>query len=115
MGRIKYKEVAGLEVKRGRPTKATNPSESQLKKLYTKESRSIREIAEIIGCSKDMIHRTLKEYKIERRSHVKRLKLEKYDIDFIKDTVKKKGYRRGAQELGVNKSTLYRYLRKRGK
>jgi len=115
VGRIKYKELAGLEVKRGRPTKANKPSKSQLKKLYTKESRSIREIGEILGCSKDMIYRALKEYKIERRSQIKRLKLEKYDIDLIKETVKMKGYRRGAQELGVNKSTLYRYLRKRGK
>jgi hypothetical protein len=115
VGRIKYKELAGIEVKRGRPTKANKPSESQLKKLYTKESRSIREIADILGCSKDMVYRALKKHKIERRSHVKRLKLEKYDFDFIKETVKKKGYRRGAQELGVNKSTLYRYLKKRGK
>ena len=114
MGRIKYKELAGIEVKRGRPTKANKPSESQLKKLYIKESRSIREIAEILGCSKDMVHRTLKEHKIERRSHIKRFKLEKYDTDFIKETVKKKGYRRGARELGVDKSTLYRYLKKRG-
>ena len=43
MARIKYKEAIGLEVKRGRPAKGNKPSEKILKKLYIKESRSIRE------------------------------------------------------------------------
>lgn len=115
MTRIKYKEAGRIEVKRGRPAKAKKPSKSILQGLYVKESHSIREIAKILDCSKDMVYRALKEYKIERRNHIKKPKLERYDLDFIIEIVKKEGYRNGAKKLGVDKSTLYRYLRKKGK
>jgi hypothetical protein len=42
-------------------------------------------------------------------------KLSMYDLKYIKETVKAKGYRKGAQELGVDKSTLFRYLKAKNK
>jgi len=54
MVRIKYKEAAGLEVKRGKPAIGKKPAKKELKILYVKESKSIREVAKILGCSKDM-------------------------------------------------------------
>ena len=42
MGRIKYQEVIGLEVKRGRPPAGPAPATADLIKLYVKESRSGR-------------------------------------------------------------------------
>lgn len=115
MSRIKYKEAAGLEVKKGKSSIGEKPTKKELKKLYIMETWSIREVAEILGCTKDRVYRALKEYGIERRSHTWKPKLSQYDLKFLKETVKKKGYRKGAQELGVDKSTLYRYLKKKGK
>ena len=56
MARIKYKEAVGLEAKKGKPAIGKRPEKAELKKLYVTESKSIREIAEILGCSKDMVH-----------------------------------------------------------
>lgn len=99
----------------GKPATGTKPGKTELRKLYMKESRSVREVAEILGCSKDMVYRALKEFGIERRPHTWEPKLSQYDLEFIRETVKKKGYRKGAKELGVDKSTLFRYLRRMGK
>jgi len=115
MARIKYKEAVGLEVKRGKLPIGKKPSKAELKRLYLKESRSVREVAEILGCSKDMVYRTLKEFGIELRPHTWSPKLERFDFEFIKETVNQKGYRKGAKELGVDKSTLYRYLKRMAK
>lgn len=115
MARIKYKEAVGLEPRRGKPSIGEKPSKIVLKKLYIKESKSIRDIADILGCSKDMVYRALKEYDIERRPHTWKPRLLQYDLGFIRGTVKKKGYRKGAQELGVDKATLYRYLKRKEK
>ena len=91
------------------------PRKEELQRLYVEEKKSIREIAGLLGCSKDRIFRALKEYSIERRPHTWGPRLERYDLDFLKETVTKIGYRKGAKELGVDKSTLYRYLKRRGK
>jgi len=115
MVRIKYKEAAGLEVKKGRSAKGNKPGKAELKRLYIKESKSIREVADVLGCSKDMVYRTLKECRIDRRPHTWSPKLERFDLEFIRETVSQKGYRKGAKELGVDKSTLFRYLKRRGK
>lgn len=115
MPRIKYKEAVGLKAKRGKPAFGKRPEKAELKKLYVKESKSIREIAETLGCSKDMVYRALKEYGIERRPHTWGPRLERHDLEFLRETVNKKGYRKGAKELGVDKSTLYRYLKSKEK
>ena len=111
MPRIKYKEAIGLEVKRGRPSSAKKPEREELLKLYVQESRSIRDIAQLLKCKKDTVHYWLKKYDIETRTMAKRSLLFKYSLSNIKDGVKKRGIRGYAKELGVNPSTLSRFLR----
>jgi transposase-like protein len=89
------------------------PSKDELDKLYRVESRSIRNIAEILGCSKDVIFRALKEYEIERRRKTeRRSQLKDYDFSYLETEVKKKGLSQVSREIGVHKSTLMRFLRK---
>jgi hypothetical protein len=47
MARIRYQEVAGLEMKRGRPPAGPPPSRADLVKLYVKEARAVRDVAAI--------------------------------------------------------------------
>jgi transposase len=112
MARIKYKEAAGLIVKRGKPIIGKKPERNDLIKLYINESKSIREIAELLNCSKDMIYRSLKEYEVERRagSKGKRSKLRKFKKDDIVKKVDKKGLTNTAKEIGVDIRTLKKYL-----
>ena len=110
MARIKYKEVAGLDVKRGRPAKGKKPNKTDLKRLYVKESRSIREIAEILGCTKDMIYRSLKEKGINLRDGYRRSKLRNMNKYFLKNEVKAKGITRVAKKLSVDTRTLKKYI-----
>ena len=44
MGRIKYKEAIGLEVKRGRPLKGKAPNKEELARLYNEEGNTAEEI-----------------------------------------------------------------------
>jgi len=96
----------------GRSSKGPKPGESELRQLYVKESKSIRDIAGSLGCTKDRVYRALREYGIERRPHTWSPKLERYDLEFLREIVSRKGYRKGSKELGVDKSTLYRYLKR---
>lgn len=84
----------------------------KLQRLYVEEKKSIQEITDLLSCSKDRIYRALREYRIKRRPHTWGPRLERYDLKFLRETVTKKGYRKGAKELGVDKSTLYRYLKR---
>lgn len=113
MARIKYKEAAGLEVKKGRPPRGTISGKTELEKLYTQESLSIREIAEILGCTKDMIYRSLKEYDIERRDRLFKSKLNKYSFEFLEKEIKNKGYMQVASELEVETHTLVVHFNRR--
>ena len=106
MPRVKYQEALGLEVKRDRLAKGNKPSKKELLKLYVKESKPIREVAEKIGCTKDMIFRSLKEYAIETRGPVKGTKLWNYDLETLEKCMKDKGTREFAREIGVLESTL---------
>lgn len=111
------KKTTKLKVKKRGPGRPVGeiPKKGELQRLYVDENKSIREIAGLLSCSKDKVYRALKEYGIERRSHTWRSRLERYDLNFIKETINKIGYRKGAKELGVDKSTLYRYLKRMGK
>lgn len=111
MSRIKYKETAGLEVKRGKPKLGKKPSRIELKKLYIKESKSIREVAEILGCTKDMVYRGLREYEIELRPGYNRSKLRKFKLSVLEKGVREKGIRGFAKELGIHENTLRYYLK----
>jgi len=111
------RKANGFYVKKqgpGRPT-GDRPKKVELQRLYVEEKKSIREIADLLSCSKDRIYRALREYGIERRPHTWVPRLERYDLEFLRRMVTKKGYSKGAKELGVDKSTLYRYLKRMGK
>jgi len=113
MARIKYKEAAGIEAKKGQPSMGKKPEKTELKKLYIKESRSIREAAEILDCTKDMVYRALQEYGIERRPHSRLSKLSKYSLKELRSIVISEGYRGAARSLGVGYTTLRSYLKRR--
>jgi len=113
MVRIKYKEASSLDVERGRPTKGKKPAKSDLKNLYIKESKSIREVAELLGCSKDMVYRSLKNYNIELRKNIRRSVLHNYKISFLENGIKKKGIRGLARELKISESTLRHHMKVR--
>jgi transposase-like protein len=111
MRKIRRKEKSGAEIKRGRPASGKKPETQELLRLYVQESRSIREIAEILGCKKDTVHYWLKKYDIPARTMAKRSKLLKYSLSELKEGVEEKGIRGYARELGVNASTLSRFLK----
>ena len=111
MVRIKYKEAVGIQVKKGKPSIGIKPSVSDLERLYIKESRSIREVAEILRCSKDMVYRSLKEYGIELRSKTRRSQLRVYKLDHLRSEIDSKGYKQVAVDLGVGITTLRDYMK----
>ena len=111
MARIKYKEASGLVVKKGRTPMGKKPDKSVLKTLYVNELKSIREIAEYLGCSKDMVYRSLKEYGIELRPGFNRSRLRKLKLSILEKGVREKGIRGYAKELGVHENTLRYYLK----
>jgi transposase len=115
MARLKYKEAAKLEVKRGKPPIGKKPEKKDLQMLYIRELKSIREIAEILICSKDMVYRALQEYKIKIRekSRTKESALSRYALSELEERVKKEGYRQAAKKLGIGSSTLYFYIKRR--
>lgn len=110
--RLKYKRAIGLEVKKGRPPKGKKPSKAELRKLYIQEFRSIRKIAEVLKCSKDMVYRALDEYGIEMRSKARRSQLRIYKREHLKKKIMEAGYKHVATELGVGITTLRDYMRK---
>jgi len=113
MSRIKYQEAAGLVVKRGRPPVGPAPSKADLVKLYVKESRSIRDVAAALGCSKDIVQRSLKQYGISARSNASRSKLRTIRLQDLEAAVREKGISATARETGVDRSTLRHHLKVR--
>ena len=70
-------------------------------------------MAEVLGCSKDMVYRTMKEYNIQRRKHVeKRSQLKNFDLAYLKKEIKLKGFNQVALELGIHNTTLRRFMKK---
>ena len=110
MGRIKYKEAIGLEVKRGRPLKGKAPNKEELARLYNEEGNTAEEIGRAFGCSQDTILRLLESYGLRQRETVNKLK--DYTLADLKGLVAKKGPAKAAYELGVDRTTLYRNIKK---
>lgn len=113
--RMGYQKIAGINVEKkspGRPA-GDRPKESELQRFYVKENRSIREVAEILGISKDKVYRALEDYGIGRRSKARKSKLERYSLEFIRGKIKKLGMGRTADSLGVSRQFLRRHLRDR--
>jgi DNA invertase Pin-like site-specific DNA recombinase len=113
MGRIKYQEAAGLIVKRGRPTDRPTPLKEDLVRLYVLEGRSIRDVSEALGCTKDAVHRGLKKYGIEARTPARRSQLRTITLDELRAAVRMKGIRGTARELDIDHSTLLHHLKVR--
>lgn len=103
------------KIKRGRPPKAKRPKKEDLLRLYSTEGSSVREIAEQLGCSKDMVYRCLKEYGIKLRTNARRSSLRQYDLQVLEAGIKAKGLRGFARELRVDKSTLLHHIKIRKK
>jgi predicted DNA-binding protein YlxM (UPF0122 family) len=91
MIRTLYKKAMYRKVGRGRPSKGAKPEKEEFIMLYIKESRSIREIADMLGYKKDVVHYWLKKYGIPTRTMAKRSKLIKYSLSELIDGVKKRG------------------------
>jgi transposase-like protein len=113
VARIKSRKALAIEVKRGRPSTGLAPSKEDLVRLYVREKKSIREIAQQLGRSKDIVYRTLKQYGFEVRTNVKRSRLREYSLNTLESGVKQKGIRGLARELGVDESTLRHHMKVR--
>ena len=60
-----------------------------------------------------MVYRALKEYDIQRRTHVeKRSQLKDCDLSDLKRKIRLEGYNKVASELGVHNTTLRRFIEK---
>lgn len=81
--------------------------------MYLKELKSIREIAESLKCTKDMVYRSLKEYGIETRNNNRRSRLKDINLSTLDKEIKRKGIRGYARELRVDESTLRHHLKRR--
>jgi len=110
MARIKDEEI-GMDVKPGRPKIGKNPRKVELQGLYTREGKSIREIAGQLGLHPDTIHYWLKKYGIKTRSMAKRSKLRKYKRSTLEKGIMEYGIREYAERLGVHENTLRNYLK----
>jgi len=109
--RIKYQEAAGLPVRRGRPPAGPAPSKADLVKLYVKEGRSVRDVAAALGCTKDAVHRALAGHGIKARPNARRSKLRTIQLRDIKATIREKGIRGTARDLGIDEGTVRHYLK----
>jgi len=96
----------------GRPPSGRAPCRRDLLRLYDKEGKSIREIGEILNCSKDMVARAFKAYGIEARANIKRSQLRDFPREKLIAEVTKKGIRGLARELEIHENTLRNYLKK---
>ncbi|MBN1270894.1 MAG: hypothetical protein JXB26_01370 [Candidatus Aminicenantes bacterium] len=110
MGRLRYKEAIGDVAKKGKPPIGKKPSKAELQKLYVENSKSLREVADQLGCTKDMINRALNEYGIKKRPNIKRSKLRSYDKSYLKQEVEEKGITKVAKDFSVDIRTLKKYI-----
>jgi hypothetical protein len=107
------KQIASLKGRGGRPSYKKKPLEDDLRRLYETEDRSVREIADLLGCSKDIVFRCLKEYQIKARANARRSNLRQYDLQVLEEGIKAEGLRGFARELRVDSSTLLHHVRLR--
>ena len=95
--------------KTGRPAKP-RPGRVDLARLYVVEGRAVRDVAAALGVSKDIVYRALKEYGLKRRPNAKRSKLRPQSLGVIRGKIEALGYTRAAVALGVNVTTLRRFI-----
>ena len=110
MSRIKYREAIGQEVKRGRPRIGPTPSKADLVRLYIREGRSVREVARILGVTKDAIHRALKANEMPSRTPAKRSRLRDLDQTALFSDIVLFGVNKTAERRNIPLRTLKDYL-----
>ena len=98
---------------RGRPPTGLTPVKEELVRLYINEEKSVREVAAVLGRSKDMVARALKRYGIEARANASRSRLRTIPLRDLEAAVRQKGLRGTARDLGVDHSTLQHHLKVR--
>ena len=97
----------------GRP-RGPWPAREALARLYQAEGKSIRETAWILGVSKDTAARALEAYGMKRRANVKRSRLQAVPLAELRAKIQAEGFQAAARALGVNHSTLRRYMAGKG-
>jgi len=99
----------------GRPPKP-RPPKAELFRLYTIQGLSLRGLVRALGLSKDILHRTLKEYRIKRRpaSRTRTSKLAVYRPSDLRRRVETDGLRATARSLGISAPGLVDYLARHG-
>lgn len=95
---------------RGRPLKGTVPSKEQLVRLYYEKGKTAEEIGRAFGCSQDTILRQLEKHGLRQRQTVNKLK--DYSLEDLKGLVATEGVAKAAYKLGVDRTTLYRNIKK---
>jgi hypothetical protein len=113
MARIKPSELSGNKRGRGKPPLGSKPNKKVLQRLYVREARSIREVANLQGCTKDMVYRALKEYGIEARPNASRSQLRKIPLTDLEAAIRDKGIRGTARDLGIDEGTIRHHLKVR--
>ena len=113
--RMGYQKAAGIKVEKRGPGRPAGPwpTKGELRRLYIKEKRSIRETALRLGYSKDLIARALKKYGIATRPRIRPSRLNRYGRRILKESIQKYGIRGTARNIGVPESTLRQYLKPR--
>lgn len=100
-------------MKTGRPPSGKTPSRAVLVRHYVKEGRSVRDVAAAVGCSKDMVYRALKQYRIAIRSNARRSRLRDVNLALILADIKTKGIVATAKALDVDPATLRHHVKVR--
>lgn len=83
-----------------------------LEALYLKEGRSIRDMAGLLGWSKDKVYRLLKKHGIKRDKRIRKGKLANISLHNLEREFNAKTKKQVAKELGISRATLYNYLNK---
>lgn len=81
-----------------------------LKALYLDRGYSVRDIAELLGWSKDRVFRLIESYDIKRDKRVRRPKVKDITLEYLERELKTKSKIQVAKELGISRATLYNYL-----
>ena len=111
MGRIKYQEAAGLEVKRGRPQlRASATMKDQLTLLYIVQELSVREVGAVMGISEASVRRRLTATGIPTRTKARRSRLRLLDQARLFGSIAEVGVRKTAKRWGIPERTLKSYL-----
>jgi DNA-binding transcriptional regulator LsrR (DeoR family) len=113
MGRIKYQEAIGLEVKRGRPRRMVEEKEKEkLTRLYVVQELSTREVAKAMQISEASVRRRLKAAGIPARSNAPRSRLRLFDQARLFGYIGAVGINKTAKRWRISRRTLQRYLAK---